>query len=100
MSAWRVVKMSTNKDYEYVALEFDMLSGSFKETRVCSCMTDVRKRSTTEFEICENGEWMTIPYSDVPSLMKDFNKLRASQGKACVLENEVLRKLYTLEYLR
>lgn len=100
ISAWRCVKMATHTKFSYVALEFDMITGELQEVRVHRNDTDVRKRSTTEFEICENGEWMTMPYKEIPSLMRDFNKLRKKYNLLLLFKHDILRKLYALEDLR
>ena len=100
LTHWRCVKMTTHTKYSYVALEFDMVTGELKEVRVHKNDTDVRKRSTTEFEICENGEWMTMPYKEISSLMRDFNKLREKHGMPKFYERDLLYKLQSLEDLR
>ncbi len=97
---WRVVKNATKKDYEYVALEFDMLTGQVAEIRVDSNKTSVRKRKTVEFEVLENNEWWTIPYKDVPFCMKEFNQVRIKNGYDPLTEQDVLARLYSLDSLK
>ena len=105
MTAWRCVKMSTHHNYNYVALEFDMSTGEMNKVIVNSKNTDVRKRKTVEFELHEITSsgvsyWMTIPYSEVPSLMRDFNKVRMNNNLPPLQEADVLKSLYALEALR
>jgi hypothetical protein len=105
MTHWRVVKMSTNKTFSYVALEFDMLTGQVTTEQIKSNNTNVRKRKTTEFEIREvNGkgiaEWMTVPYKEVLDLMRDFNKVRYELGLRDIIQSDILKMLYELEDLR
>jgi hypothetical protein len=100
LNAWRCIKMSTHKNYDYVGLEFNMATGSLDQVVVSSRGTSVRKKSTPQFEICENGQWITLPNKDVKGLIVEFNKVRIKNGLLPVDENNVLASLYQLEGLR
>lgn len=97
---WRVVKKSAYKHYNYVALEFDMFTGEMRGLRVNAKKTNVRLRTTVEFEVLENNEWVTISYKDVPSCMKEFNNIRIKYGKEPLTEDTILIKLYALDNLK
>jgi len=100
MTSWRVVTNSSHKDYDYVAVEFDMNTGQMDAVRLDSGDTTVRLDSTPPFEIEENGEWMTIPYEDVKGLIQETNAVRKRNGFDPITEDDVKAKLYEAQRLR
>ena len=98
MTAWRVIKKSVEK-YNYVGIEFNMYTGDISGVKMHDDETEVRKTKTSQFEVYENGVWITLPTKDAPSLLRDFNKARKEQGRAYIGEAEVLSMLYKIDKL-
>ena len=98
MTAWRVIKKSVEK-YNYIGVEFNLETGEAVGVKVHDDETEVRKLRTSQFEVLENGEWITLPAKEARSLLKDFNVARKAQGKPYIAECEVLGLLYKINNL-
>lgn len=98
-SKWRVIKKAVSRFYDYVGIEFDMLFGEMLGVRLNMNETNVRKRSTPQFEAYENMSWYLIDNKEAPQLMKEFNWIRKKSGLYIIDEKDVLTLLYRIDKL-
>jgi len=99
MSKWRVIKKAVVGKFNYIGVEFNLEDGNMSGVKVKDAETEVRKRRTSQFEILENGQWITLPMKEAPSLLKDFNIARSLNGMQYITEAQVLKMLYNIDHI-
>ena len=98
LTKWRVIKKATWSEYDYIGIEFNMQTGLYGAHRVHAKDTAVRKRTTSQFEVLENGIWETLSVKEAMGFIHDFNKVRQERTHYLkVSETDILALLYKME---